>query len=126
MALYSTAVLPSLSDAFEKQLSVSFAMSLCLSLPMELSDYHIMKVCEISCLVFVPDCYVICRIWVKLENNNRYFPRCTFMICGRNSYLDIAERDCVLCEYGLGLKDHLCVEHRHNQLKAMSIYSQEV
>jgi len=98
MVLYSTAFLPSFSDAFEKQLSVSFAMALCPSLPMEQSDYHMMKGCETSCLVLVPDCDVICRVWVKLDNNNRYFPRCTFMICGRNSYLDITEGDCVLCE----------------------------
>jgi len=28
--------------------------------------------------------------------------------------------------YGLRLKDRLCVEHRHNKLKTMSIYSQEL
>jgi hypothetical protein len=101
MVLYSTAVLPSFSDAFGKRLkrlSVSFAMALCPSLPMEQSEYHIRKVCEISCLLFVPDCDDISRVWVKLDNKNRYFPRCTFMISGRNSYLDITERDCVLYE----------------------------
>jgi len=85
-----------------------------------------MEVCEISCLVFVPDCDVICRAWVKLDNNNTYFPRCTFMMCGRNSYLDITERDCVLCEVREKAEDHLGVEYRHNQLKTMSICSQEL
>lgn len=128
MVLYSTAVLPSFSDAFEIQLSVSFAMAICLSLPMEQSEYHMRKVCEISCLLFVPDCddVRVCRVWVKLDNNNRYFPPSTFMICGRNSYLDITERYCVLCDVRVMLKEQLGVQRRHNQLKTMNIYSQEL
>jgi len=48
------------------------------------------------------------------------------MMCGRNSYLDITERDCVLCEVRAKAEDHLGVEYRHNQLKTMSICSQEL
>ena len=57
------------------------------------------------------------------------------MIRGRNSYLDITQRErererqreiVFSVRYGLRLKKQLGVEQRHNQLKTIIIYSQEL